>query len=125
MKIIIKIIPHTKQRYETVGDWKFNKNGNLHINVSDMQNDNYAFLVGLHEMIEAWLCKKRGIKEEDITAFDMNFELNRKKNNIDEPGDSVKSPYHKEHVFATTIEKMVASILTINWNKYSKTVTNL
>jgi hypothetical protein len=124
MKIIIETIPHTKQRYETVGDWIF-KNGDLYVFVSDMKSINHEFLVGIHEAIEAMLCKRRHIDERVITDFDINFEKNRKKGNTDEPGDSPKAPYRKEHFFATTIERLVALELGVDWKKYDDKVNSL
>ena len=51
MRIILTTIPHDCQRYETVGDW-LTAHGQLrHVRVSEMGNEDYAFLVGLHEMI--------------------------------------------------------------------------
>src|ERR1017187_5385200 len=97
MEITIKTIKHSDQEYETVGNWHFDAQGNLNVFVSNMDNDDYAFLVGLHEMIEAWLCRKRGISDESITEFDKVFEQNRKEGNTDEPGDDKLAPYNLEH----------------------------
>jgi hypothetical protein len=137
MHIYIDTIAHSEQRYPTVGDWQFTAEGGggqrstpvegpvLHVAVSEMKNVDYEFLVGLHEMIEAYLCHKRGIREEDITAFDKAFEASRPKGNIDEPGDHILAPYRKEHFFATSIERLVAAELSVDWTEYDKTVVNL
>jgi hypothetical protein len=125
MKIIIETIAHEKQRYETVGAWLFDKKGNLHITVSDMKNDDYAFLVGIHEAVEAWLCRKRRIDERKVTDFDLNFEANRKEGDDSEPGDDPNAPYENEHLFATGIEKLLCSEFCVKWSEYDKAVTNL
>ncbi|MHB8362817.1 MAG: hypothetical protein ACYDBX_04330 [Patescibacteria group bacterium] len=124
MKIVINVVPHDRQRYKTAGDWFFDGD-NLFIKVSDMGNEDFAFLVAIHEMVEAWLCKKLDISEEEITKFDMRFEANRKDGNTDEPGDDVNSPYADEHLLATGIEKIICSALGIKWAEYDKTVNNL
>ena len=77
MKIQLRTIPHTKQKYETCGNYWVDQNGVRQIRVSDMGNEDYAFLVGLHEQIEQHLCLKRGITEESISAFDIAYEANR------------------------------------------------
>jgi hypothetical protein len=131
MKIEIKTIPHEKQRYETVGDWQILPDGSLKIAVSEMGNDDYAFLVAIHEAIEVWLCKKRGITTEQVDTFDIVFEQNRADDDDSEPGDHPDAPYRKEHFFATSIERLLAAELGVDWETYSsvaeydKTVTEL
>ena len=125
MTITIKTIPHSSHRYPTVGDWLFDEHGNLNIWVSDCGNDDYAFLVGIHEAIEAYLCQKRGIKEDDVSKFDIAFELERKEGNVDEPGDNKWAPYRKEHFFATNIERLLAAELDIVWEDYDNELNKL
>ena len=125
--IWIKSIPHKKQRYDTIGDY-FDDYGNTLIFVSDMKNEDYEFLVALHEMIEHYLCRKRGIKEKDIMAFDVKFEAERKKGKHSkdaEPGDDRRAPYRHEHWAATDIEKQIAQELKVDWKKYCKVVSAL
>lgn len=118
MKIQIETIPHAEQRYETVGDWFRDKDGTLHIKVSDMGNDKYALLVAIHELIEVSLCEHRGITQGQVDAFDMEFEANRKDGDESEAGDDPAAPYGKEHRFATGIESLMASELDVNWKEY-------
>ena len=68
------------------------------------------FCVALHETIEQHLCAKRGISNEDITAFDIKFEKEREhgKHGDNEPGFDPRAPYRKEHSFADKIERLVA-----------------
>ena len=121
----VRVVDHKDQRYPTVGDWII-ENGKLtEIRVSDMGNTDYAFLVGVHEAIEAWLCLKRGITEESVSRFDKKFEKNRKPGNVAEPGNDPMAPYFNEHQFATHIEKMLAREMGIDWKKYSDVVDNL
>jgi hypothetical protein len=68
----IKVIPHSLQRYNTVGDYVKDENG-ITITVSKMR-PHYEFLVAIHELIEAYLVQAKGIKIEDIDAFDKRFE---------------------------------------------------
>ena len=120
MNINIKTIPHSDQRYETVGDYWDNENGDTTIVVSKMDDD-FEFLIAIHEMAEQYLCKKRGIKEEDITAFDEAFEAKRVPGNVDEPGDDPEAPYHNEHCIATAIERLMCAQLGRSWKEYEDT----
>lgn len=126
MDITVKTVPHSTQRYDTVGDWYFtDDNSHLMVIVSNMGNPLFEFLVGLHEQIEALECLKAGIPEADVSAFDMVFEQNRIEGNYDEPGDDPKAPYHEQHVFATNIEKQVAEKLGVVWEEYDAAVNAL
>lgn len=129
MKIVIETIPNDQQRYPTCGDWWFDDDGALQIRVSDMQNWKFEFLVGIHEAIEAMLCKDQGVPEANITAFDEKFEKLREQFpgliGDQEPGDMVSAPYFHEHQFATQIEKQIANALQVNWDEYNSFVENL
>lgn len=128
MKITIESIPHKHHRYETVGDWFWRKK-HLVIRVSKMKNPDYILLVAIHELVEAWLCFRRGISERSVTKFDKEFEEKRSNHQflggVSEPGDHPEAPYFDEHQFATKIERMVAEELEINWRKYEKTLDSL
>jgi len=124
MNINIKTIPHKSQLYETVGDWRWGGD-DLNITVSDMGNWKYEMLVGIHEAIEALLCKDRNIEEKDVSDFDIEFEKNRQEGNNDEPGDDKNAPYRKEHFFATSIERLLAAELSVDWKEYGQYVISL
>ena len=112
----VVIVPQSKQRYPTVGDWIFNKDRSLSIRVSDMKNKNYEFMVAIHEAVEAWLCHRRGISEESVTAFDKSeYGLS-----LEDPGADPKAPYHKEHMLALKIERMICDELGHDWEKYEQ-----
>ena len=128
MRIIIDIVDHKNQDYDTVGNWNFteiNEESELTITVSRMNDWRYEVLVGLHEAIEAILCYDRGISEQSVTDFDVNFEVIRKNGNTEEPGDNKDAPYRKEHKFSTKIEMMICKELGIDWKTYSQAVDNL
>jgi len=125
MKIQLRTIPHSEQRYETCGDWENLSDGSLRISVSDMGNEDYAFLVAIHEAVEVWLCNKRGIADEAVSSFDIAFEKNRPDDDESEPGDHPDAPYRKEHFVATNIERIIAAELGIDWATYNKAVMSL
>lgn len=117
-KIIIRTIPHKQQRYDTAGDF-YSKSSlftedTIRINVSNLGNPTYEFLVALHEQIEMFLCQQRGITEKSIDKFDFAWK------GEGEPGDDPASPYFKEHQFALIIEKLMAHELGVDWAAYEK-----
>jgi len=129
-KITIKPIPHEWHRYETVGDYYESdftlpygqKKWNFRVSKT---NADYEFLVVIHELVEWFLAQKRGIKEEDIYAFDTAFEAKRVQGNTDEPGNDEDAPYRKEHEFAEMIERLIAKELGIEWAKYDEVISKL
>jgi len=138
MKIHIETIPHASQRYPTVGDWYYDAKDIIHIKASQMSDERYAILVIIHELIEMVLCRHRHILQENVDQFDIAFEKERQalinaggtaKQHAEivglEPGDDPAAPYHKEHCFATGIERLMAAELDVAWHSYDKEVTNL
>jgi hypothetical protein len=125
MKIIIETIPHSQHRYPTVGDYWDDEDGTQHIVVSDMGNEDYEMAVVIHELIEKYLTKKRGIAEPDIKAFDEEFERNRARGDESEPGDDPKAPYRKEHFFASGIEMLFIGEVDAIWAEYESVVNDL
>lgn len=125
--VCILVIPHEQQRYDTVGDWWFDKDSSiLEIRVSELGNYKQEMIVALHEFIEAILCLSRGIKEEDVTTFDRTYEQQRLVGDTtSEPGDSIAAPYYNEHQFATAMEKFMAKELELEWGKYEEKINSL
>src|ERR1700752_2174139 len=117
---MIKIItvPHKLQRYNTIGDWLFIKN-NLSIIVSRLGNEEMEFLIGVHELVEAYLCRSVGISQQQVDKFDMGFK------GKGEPGNNKKAPYRRQHAVATRIEKILAFQLGIDWKDYSNRIETL
>lgn len=128
MKIVIETIAHEEQRYPTCGDY-FEENGVQRVLVSNMGNEDYEFLVAVHELVELWLTKRRGISEESISAFDKTFEKQREVGMLDElnaeAGDDPNAPYQNEHNFATGIERMVCAAIGIKWYDYEEAIKKL
>ena len=125
MRITIEIIRHEDQRYPTCGDWLWPNEHNLLIRVSDMGDWRAEAAVAVHELVEALLCKGEGITQEAIDAFDMAFEKDRMPLNDDEPGDDPTAPYHRQHCFATAVERMLIAALGMSWSEYADAVEKL
>lgn len=151
MRIKIEVIPHNHQRYDTVGDWQWDEFGNLFIKVSDLNHQrinrviretnperhfekgpNMAYyepqiekdtsgecLIAIHELIEAVLCRFNfpEITGEEVDKFDMG-----PGKKLADPGDDQRAPYHRQHLCASVVERLIAKELNINWQEYEKRI---
>lgn len=123
---VISELPHSKQRYETVGDWIPGEP--VRIRVSKMKDRRYTFLVALHELVEYELCSMRGVSDQEVVRFDKKFEEERLAGlhaEDEEPGDDPGAPYKEEHGFATMVERLVARELGVSWSDYEETTMSL
>jgi hypothetical protein len=100
-------------RYRTAGDWFFFDN-DLTIRVADTGNWRYNLLVGIHELIEVFLCTNQGITQEIVDEFDMSHQRD------EDPGSHFDSPYQGPHITAFGIEMMLAAALGVKWRLYEK-----
>src|SRR5438128_2605172 len=67
--IVVKVIPHYEQRYNTIGDY-WETGHSWQIRISNLGKWQYETAVALHEIIEKSLCKQHGITDQEITNFD-------------------------------------------------------
>lgn len=133
MNVKIEIIPHTEQRYPTVGDWYFEhscpgapkESCDLVIRVSKLSDWRLEMLVAIHEMAEVVLCKDAEVSQESVDAFDIEYEKDRKEGDNSEPGDSPLAPYRKQHCIATGIERILAAEMGVVWNQYEAELETL
>lgn len=121
MKITIETIPHDQQRYPTAGDWQCLPNGDVLISVSEVGDRRYEMAIGVHELIEFLLCREADpeITQAQVDAFDMAYDGDG------EPGDDPAAPYHRQHCFATAVERMLIAALGVPWAEYDAAVEAL
>ena len=110
--ITVKVIPHSKQRYDTSGDYWIDKRGTIQVRISKSRNRRHEALLLIHELTEMFLCMDRRVSFKAIDRFDMRFE------GEGEPGDDPKAPYYSQHRFATRVERLLAKELQVNWRAY-------
>lgn len=123
--INLKIISHEDQDYNTPGNWWVDENDCWQIRVSKLGDWRYEFLVFFHEILEMAWCQFKGIREEDVTAFDERYEDNRRVGDLSEPGNDPKAPYWFGHQVATLCERSAAQILFVDWSDYDRAVNAL
>ena len=119
LKISIRTVPHERQRYDTAGDYFLGPDSWVCIQVSDLGNWKKEFLVAVHELIEFGLVLNKGISIQEIDLWDIKFD------GEGEPGDDPKSPYHHEHIYATTVERDLACELGVDWEEYDNCLSKL
>ena len=116
--VLIELVPHKKQRYDTAGDYFLSKNWDgmkvCNIKISKMRSVDSEFMVAVHELVEWFLTNERGISEKEITDFDLAHL------DADDPGCLKSAPYRKEHLFSMKIERMICKELGIDFDKYYK-----
>jgi len=125
MNVVIKSIPHKKQRYETSGDWWFDTKGDLQIRVSEEMPEESQQLVALHEFAEVIMCRAQGITQKSVDQFDIEYEKNRKEGDQSEPGDHPHAPYNIQHSLATAIERIVCTQMNLSWSEHDAAVLAL
>lgn len=123
-RVVILPIPHSSQRYETVGDYKeeIDDDGeHLQIMVSKLFDSREMWLVAIHELVEMALCRVSGIKLEEIDNFDIHYGDDLP----GEPGDHHEAPYYRQHQIATGIERILAAEMGVDWTEYEKHLNDL
>lgn len=117
MDIHIKIIPESEQRKEVNGcDWFWDEQENLQVRVSPLSDWRREFLLGIHEAVEAVMCKHNGVTQKQVDEFDIEYD---KTHSFDlNAGDDPAAPYRREHCFATAIERILCAELDVNWLEY-------
>lgn len=121
MRYTIESRDKSLMRYPTAGDY-YKVGDNMFVDICSQKTEDYEFCIMIHELIEEYLTRKRGIKEEDIMMFDLLFENEREEglhSEQDEPGYDMRAPYRKEHIFAENIERLIAQELDVDWVQYT------
>ena len=123
--LVVEVVPHDSQRYPICGDWTLCSDGSIHVKVSDVGDRVSELLVGLHEAVEAILCREHGVSEESVCEFDIAFEKDASKTDDDEPGEDPAAPYHREHAIAEVVERLVAAEAGVKWCEYDARIDGL
>jgi hypothetical protein len=118
--IIIRTIEHDQQRLGQAGDWRFDSNGNLLVEISYVENWRMEFLYGLHELLEAVLCRHAGITTEMVDKDDAELDAKGAKNDPESFSGYPGSCYQPQHNTALSIEWLMSQFLGVDWAEYSK-----
>lgn len=119
--ICIDTIEHRLQNYDTAGDYYSRGDKQWFLRVSKLPDWKMEAAIVIHELMEMFLTKANGIDWGVIDEFDKNGEG---KDHPD-PGTLKSAPYHKEHKFATKIEKMFCKEIGLDWDEYNEVLDGL
>lgn len=120
MFIRIRNAPQELIRNDQCGDWQI-FDSHIEVSVLDTLSPDSQLAIAIHELIEAWECRKRGLTDETVCRFDQKYEAERKEGKhkeYDEPGDDPLSPYREEHAAATHVERAVCAAIGLNWKEH-------
>lgn len=124
-KVRIETIPYDQMAYPTPGDYYWSHNGTLVIQVAELGDWRYEYLVALHELEEVARCRHRNISLKQIEDFDLAFEASRMADDDSEPGMASDCPYRQEHLEATATEMQAAAALGVDWMEYEAAINKL
>lgn len=100
MQIVIKTIPHSEQRYNTVDDWLIDEKGDIFMYISeDEQIEMFKSII--HGLTECLLCIKHGVTQQQVDDYDLAH------SETDNPGENIDAPYHKEHIAGNIAEALL------------------
>jgi hypothetical protein len=126
MKIVLRTLKDSEEMpYPTCGNWEHWTNGDIECTVVPLDDPDAEFLVLLHELCESYLCRKHGVKAEDVCEHDIKFESERemgKHSEMAEPGDDERAPYRREHQFATMMEMIMLHELGGSWPDHCQSI---
>jgi hypothetical protein len=123
MKINIDFIDAKEQRYPTAGDYWIDEN-TLEVRITKQGNRDYEFMIMIHELIEEYLTRRKGINEQSILEFDLEWEKKKEQGltTAEEPGAEPDCPYKREHFLATVIEGLLALEMGIDFQTYDQEI---
>lgn len=118
MKITGQSAPLAEIRNANAGDWQYSS-GEIAVAMAAGLSDDETLLLFVHELIEARLCQKASVTDEEVTAWDAAHL------DADEPGEVGGAPYREQHARALEIERHLADILGVPWADYEQRLRDL
>ena len=117
MNICIKVIKESEHRpFISGADWFFDGHGDLQVRVSKLSDWRREMCLAFHEAIEAVLCKHNGVSQQAVDDFDKQYDATHASDL--NAGDDPLAPYAHEHTLATSVERLLASELRVQWKEY-------
>jgi hypothetical protein len=118
MNMDIRVVVPESMRPEVDGaDWFWDDVGDLKVRICPMSDWRYEAMLGIHEQVEAVICKHTGVTQHSVDVFDHQYDQTH--DNDCEAGDDPSAPYKREHCFATVVERMLCGVLGVDWKSYS------
>jgi len=99
-------------------DWFWDENGDLQVRVAPMSDWRREVLLGIHEAVEALVCKHTWVSQEAVDNFDREYD-NTHATDCN-GGDDPLAPYDRAHTLATCCERALAFALDVQWGDYDR-----
>ena len=115
--IYVEFIEQSQHRYSTCGDY-FHEPDRIVFRITRFDNPIYSMAILIHELWEELRTRQAGIKEEDITRFDIE-------SGLDDPGLSPDAPYHKQHMESDALERFCIVMGGADWVEYEEALDKL
>ena len=127
-RIEIEFIPQSEHRYDTVGDYGTNENGDWWFKITQPEDlgggdkgGTRAMAVLLHELAEKLIKDHEGVSDEVVDAFD----ISGSGADLDDPGLDPGAPYHSQHMKADVIERAFIVMAGDDWVEYEGAINAL
>ncbi len=106
-------VPLSDIRAKNAGDWKTAEH-EIVVKMAQSLTDDEQLLVFVHELVEARLCQRTGVTDDQVTAWD-EAHLD-----AEEPGEISGAPYREAHARALEVERHLAEVLKVDWHAYEE-----
>ena len=113
LHISIDTIPQKQHEYATYGNYKGHIRRRF-IEVSELNDWRWEFLIALHELIEQNIALALGLSEAEILAWDLAHLES------DDPGSLDGCPYKFMHLYAERAEKDMCRMCNWDYEEYCK-----
>jgi hypothetical protein len=114
-RIVIEIIPLEDMYMGYYGDYFYDKDGTLQMRIADYPNEIQNIGTILHELLEVWKLKVKGVSVRAVEKFDDEHSLH------DDPGCLAEAPYHIEHMESIKHERLLCKSMGFDWHTYYDT----
>lgn len=128
MNMIFKTVTMKEQPFLTQGDWQTDKDGNMVSTIAECEDWRFWAIVAIHEMVEYFICKLRGVTIEDCNKFDAMYEEGYRSGKIPldkEAGYDKRCPYHRGHVWGDRFAWVLAKLLRVKIKDYNRYMDKL
>ena len=112
------VITHPKKIRPAVDgvDWFWDRDENLQVQIAPMSDWRREVMLGIHEVVEALICKHTGVSQKAVDDFDKEYDATHSTDC--NAGDDPLAPYDRAHTLATCCERALAFALDVQWGEY-------
>jgi hypothetical protein len=129
MNIHILTVPNEEIKIRkgfTGADWWWDESGDLQVRVaSELEDWRERAALMIHEAGEALMCRHLGVTVAQVDDFDAKFEREHPGDGTTNVGDISDCPYRLPHNAATAMERVLTTVLNVEWQAYDDRLSKL